>query len=305
MLRGLKSYSFDCRHRWLKMSGGGTKRRASSEGAPVKRVKFLEDETNSPKRLPEILSSPIQVPSPSTLPEPIPSGSATPPYREKLRKPPSGDPIYPRDPDSPKPIPKTLVPGTNQFLAFDYSKRAGANKIDLLSEDCPPSLAAADSPTRPTRSTTTSIPITTAGAMQFFDTKLAVAGEKNVWRDLVYLLAIRYHHITTDDVVLKALPVRLQQHPAVRQAELVSLIKDFDQLQTSVQSWHYAGMKRTINMMGLKRWRSSTTSERRKVFEAIWAQDPLEMARGSLGLVKQVVPIDIIWLGDSEIHRKW
>lgn len=119
------------------------------------------------------------------------------------------------------------------------------------------------------------------------------------------MLAIRYHHITTDDVVLKALPVRLQQHPAVRQAELVSLIKDFDQLQTSVQSWHYAGMKRTINMMGLKRWRSSTTSERRKVFEAIWAQDPLEMARGSLGLVKQVVPIDIIWLGDSEIHRKW
>jgi len=152
------------------MSGGGTKRRASSEGAPVKRVKFLEDETNPPKRFPEILSSPIQVPSPSTLPEPVPSGSATPPYREKLRKPPSGDPIYPRDPDSPKPIPKTLVPGTNQFLAFDYSKRAGANKIDLLSEDCPPSLAAADSPTRPTRSTTTSIPITTAGAIQFFDT---------------------------------------------------------------------------------------------------------------------------------------
>jgi len=103
-----------------------------------------------------------------------------------------------------------------------------------------------------------------------------VAEEKNVWRDLVYLLAIRYHHITTDDVVLKALPVRFQQHPAVRQAELVSLIKDFDQLQTSVQSWHYAGMKRTINMMGLKRWRSSTASERRKVFEAIWAQDPLE-----------------------------
>lgn len=44
--------------------------------------------------------------------------------------------------------------------------------------------------------------------MQFFDTKLAVAEEKNVWRNLVYLLVIRYHHIITDDVVFKAFPVR-------------------------------------------------------------------------------------------------
>jgi len=141
--------------------------------------------------------------------------------------------------------------------------------------------------------------------MQYFDNKLAVAGEKNVWRDLVYLLAIRYHHVTSDDVVLKTLPVRLQQHPAVRHAETATLIKNFDQLQTSIQSWHYAGMKRTINMMGVKAWRSSTISEIRKVYEAIWAQDPLEIARGSLGLAKQVVPIDIIWSGDSEIHRRW
>lgn len=69
-----------------------------------------------------------------------------------------------------------------------------------------------------------------------------------------------------------------------------------------MQSWPYAGMKRTINMMGVKRWRSSTTPERRKVFGAIWAQDPLAMARGSLGLAKQVVPIGIIWSGDSDIH---
>lgn len=73
----------------------------------------------------------------------------------------------------------------------------------------------------------------------------------------------------------------------------------------SVQSRPYAGMKRTINMTGVKRWRSSITPERRKVFGAIWAQDPLEMARGSLGLAKQVMPIDIIWSGDSDIHRKW
>lgn len=121
----------------------------------------------------------------------------------------------------------------------------------------------------------------------------------------MYLLAIRYHHISSNDVVLKALPVRLHQHPAICQAELATLIKDFDQVQTSVQSWHYAGIKRTMNIMGVKRWRSSTPSERREVFEAIWAQDPLGMAQGSLGLAKQVVPIEIIWSGNSEIHRKW
>lgn len=57
--------------------------------------------------------------------------------------------------------------------------------------------------------------------------------------------------------------------------------------------------------MGLKRWRLSTILERRKVFEAIWAQNLLEMAKGSLRLAKQVVPIGIIWLRDSKIHRKW
>lgn len=57
MLRGLKFHFFDYKHRWLKISGGGIKRRASLKGAPVKRVKFLEDETNSPKRFFKILFS--------------------------------------------------------------------------------------------------------------------------------------------------------------------------------------------------------------------------------------------------------
>jgi len=292
------------------MSALRAKRRAVSEEALSKRRRLENDTGDNPQwqsPFPHAFST-RHTESPNAISS-TSSGSSTaaPNSTPSIPSPnvPPGDPFHLRLPNSSNPIPMSNIPGQNQFLMFDHSRRAGANTFMLSSEDLPPSPTNSLVTTTPSSGVNRPIPIITAGEMGYFDTGVEVNNEKETCRHVIQLIGIRFHYLADADIVSKTMPARLTGNAALKYACRESQKREYYQLQTSVQAWHFAGLKRTINAMGVRNWRSSTVEERRSVLGAVWDQNPVEMARGSVGVAKHAVPIDIIFSDASELHLVW
>ncbi|MCJ1477038.1 hypothetical protein MMC13_005709 [Lambiella insularis] len=146
---------------------------------------------------------------------------------------PGQEPMYEREPAAPNPIPMGAIPVKNPFLQFDLSRGLKANDVDLdpetdklVSPD--PSLTYGSKAAVPPVERHRKITLVTAGELKYFDKEEEPIREATVFRQLVYLIGIRYHYLDGEDQIMRITSSRHHPRGANRSTLLDSLKKDYD-----------------------------------------------------------------------------
>lgn len=201
------------------------------------------------------------------------------------------------------PIPASTVPPLNQFLIAAQMQSARRGTLPKPTPDLnlnqfwqpfyrPP-------PLRPT-------PIQTAGEGDYFNGSQEHTFEERAVRHMCSSFYARFHHYEPSDIARYLVASRFPKKSALTEHWHERISDLPSKYQTYIMDWYVVGLRATINQMGgLAQWQKSAPAQRMEVYEALWRQDYLGMAKASLGTTAIAVPLYDIFSDTSALHIKW